>query len=127
MKRSAVVGLGASKWTDCGIGSCASGGDCVTLVVENSVLDFPSFDRLTRLLPVKSKSSGYCADGSLGSRGERVIKLLPWLACIFSSSSSSSLDVGEGTRNVLFVENFCGKGSSKLNLGTCADPKVFVV
>ena len=53
-----VVSLGVPNWNDCGLRACVTGGDSVTLVMENSELESPSFDRLTRLLHVKSKSIG---------------------------------------------------------------------
>ena len=58
VKCSLVVGLGVPNWYDCGLRACVTGGDSVTLVMENSELESPSLDRLVRLLNVKSMSIG---------------------------------------------------------------------
>ena len=69
VKRLLVVGLGVPNWNGCGLRACVTGGDSVTLAMKNSELESPSFDRLARLLHVKSKSTGYWIVCRLGSRG----------------------------------------------------------
>lgn len=90
--------------------------------MENSELESPNIDGSVLLLLVKWNSNGCCFVWKADRVGSWKCDAPFSLSCI----SSSSLSVGDGTRNVLLVTIGSARGNLRVNSGARVEANVFV-